>query len=67
MAFKFSPLTVDALKGYGLNDAQVEYVASVEGAARSLMRVMRVPSEATVLRRRAKQLDRQSRRRRVPT
>lgn len=63
MAFEFSPLTRLALARYGLTATDIGGLEQLEESARRAARALRVPSEAAMLRRRAKILDRQARRR----
>ena len=62
MAFKLSPLTRSTLAEYGLSEQAIAHVERVEDAARGLMRSLRPVSPATLLRRRARQLEREARR-----
>ena len=65
MAFSFSTATRYALAHYGLTTEAITSLEQLEEQQRKMARALRVPSEATLLRRRAKQLDRLTRKRRM--
>lgn len=65
MAFSFSTATRYALERYGLNPDAIASLEQLEEQQRKMARALRVPSEASRLRRMARLLDKQSRRRRM--